>query len=63
MPTTTTTETDNAGPKCCPVCGSSNFVQCVEWFARSTDPQDSQNTALLTEYQCLNDGCALSFWL
>ena len=50
-------------PKCCPCCGSTEFILCVEWFAHSMEPMDLHNTGILTEYQCRQDDCGKSWWM
>lgn len=48
-------------PSQCPVCGMPHPRTSVEWAAQSDD--DPDNKASLTEYQCSNEDCAISFWM
>lgn len=48
-------------PKCCPLCTSNDIVHIVEWAARSLEPHDRDNTAVLLEYQCRK--CQTAFWV
>lgn len=50
-------------PQACPFCGHKHLVYCVDWKARSADPSDSENEALLEEWQCRNEECGLSIWI
>ena len=55
----------NPHPERCPWCGSIRITICPEWFAHSLDDCDLHNTAVLTEFQCRNEGAscyARSFW-
>ncbi len=45
----------------CPFCGCTETSGTVNWEARSTEPQDRDNTALLLEIQCHK--CGMSFWV
>jgi hypothetical protein len=46
----------------CPVCFGDQIIHGLpEWKARSLEPQDSKNTAVIEEYRC--ETCGMSFWL
>jgi len=50
----------------CPYCGSPETRSCVQWTARSNDPSDAENVAVLDEHQCMDEDqecCGRSFWL
>lgn len=49
-------------PVCCPFCSRSTLSN-VETDWRAVSAAEPDNDATLTEYQCRNDACGLSFWL
>ena len=54
--------TDPDFPKHCPKCGHTTINGAFpDWKAQSLE--DSSNACVLTEYQCANDDCCISFWL
>lgn len=54
-------ERKNREPNYCPRCGGERITHAVEWFAHSLDPNDLQNTGILSEYQCHD--CCSSWWM
>jgi hypothetical protein len=45
----------------CPYCSSSEVRNAPDWMAKSQDPCDKNNTAILSEKQCHT--CGKSFWV
>jgi hypothetical protein len=48
-------------PTQCPYCGGSIRGPLVDWEASSQE--DETNRTILTEYQCEESECSISFWV
>jgi hypothetical protein len=46
----------------CPYCKGTDTQHITDWTATSNEPMDSNNTAVLEEYQCATC-CNKSFWI
>ena len=46
---------------CCPRCESTRITECLHWYGRSVNKDNTINAVVLVEYKC--SYCTFSFWV